>query len=262
MKHSRLTDDLQEQASLYAAGAMTESERREYARHLEDDGCEVCRAEVHELQATMSMVALTAPAADPSPVVRQRLMAQARVSAARPEVDSGKPFLRRHWFDFIAGAAAIGGILVALLVNSEVRELRRQTVELQDQISKLEVQLSQSRILFAKLIAPEVRVVDLAGQGQNAQASGRIFWDQKQKHLYFFAKDLPRVPADKAYELWFVPKAGNPVRAIVFNTESNGSIEFDIGVPEGIDIGAAAVTTEPAGGTDAPTGAFALLGSM
>jgi hypothetical protein len=48
----------------------------------------------------------------------------------------------------------------------------------------------------------------------------------------------------------------------VFNTESNGSTQFDIDVPDGLDLRAAAVTTEPAGGTDQPTGAFALLGTM
>ena len=50
MRHDQLTDDLQEQASLYAAGAMTEGERKEFARHLEEDQCPVCLSEVSELQ--------------------------------------------------------------------------------------------------------------------------------------------------------------------------------------------------------------------
>ena len=84
----------------------------------------------------------------------------------------------------------------------------------------------------------------------------------KQKRWFFYVKDLPPVPADKSYELWFVPKTGTPVRAVVFNTETNGSSEVEVTVPEGLDLRAAAVTTEPAGGTDQPTGAFALLGAM
>jgi anti-sigma-K factor RskA len=84
----------------------------------------------------------------------------------------------------------------------------------------------------------------------------------KQKRWFFYVKDLPPVPGDKSYELWFVPKTGKPVRAVVFNTETNGSSEVEVTVPEGLDLRAAAVTTEPAGGTDQPTGAFALLGAM
>ena len=57
MRHTQLTDDLQEQASLYAAGAMTESERKEFVRHLEEDQCAVCVSEVKELQSVAAMLA-------------------------------------------------------------------------------------------------------------------------------------------------------------------------------------------------------------
>ena len=262
MKHSHLTDDLQEQASLYAAGAMTESERREYAHHLEDDRCEVCRAEVDELQAAMSMVAFSTPPVSPSPAVRERLMEQARAAATRSETKGRMPFLSRHWLELLTSMAAVGAIVIALAATYSNRELRRAEAELRSRISQLEVQLARSENLVARVTSPDIRIVNLAGQGQNVQASGRVFWDQKKKHWFFYAKDLPPVAADKIYELWFVPKTGNPVRAAVFNTESNGSTQFDIDVPDGLDLRAAAVTTEPAGGTDQPTGAFALLGAM
>src|SRR5436190_6220641 len=74
MRHTELTNDLQERASLYAAGAMTESERREFARHLEEDQCAVCGSEVGELQSVASLIAFTATSATPSPNVRSRLL--------------------------------------------------------------------------------------------------------------------------------------------------------------------------------------------
>src|SRR5712691_698108 len=100
MKHLQLTDDLQEQASLYAAGAMTESERKEYARHLEEDQCAVCLSEVNELQSAISMLAFDTASASPSPSVKVRLMEQARnVAPARPV--SSMPFLRRYWVQLL-----------------------------------------------------------------------------------------------------------------------------------------------------------------
>jgi anti-sigma-K factor RskA len=261
MKHSHTTDDLQEQASLYAAGAMTDTERLQYQRHLEDDQCTVCQAEVNESQAAASMLAFTAPSVAPSPAVRGRLMEQARSAARRGEARSSMPFLRRSWTELIAVAAALGAIAIAFAAIRVSSELRQLNNELSSRIAQLEVQLVRARTYITTMTSPDVRVVNLAGQGSNVQASGRIFVDTKQKRWFLYAKDLPAVPADKTYELWFVPKTGNPVRAAVFNTE-NGSSQIEVSVPEGLDLRAAAVTTEPAGGTDQPTGAFALLGAM
>jgi hypothetical protein len=57
--------------------------------------------------------------------------------------------------------------------------------------------------------------------------------------------------------------SGNPVSATVFNTQAGGSAEIEIPVPDSINqLKAAAVTTEPAGGLNLPSGAFALLGAV
>jgi anti-sigma-K factor RskA len=264
MQHTKLTDDLQEQASLYAAGAMTDAELTEFARHLEADRCAVCLAEVHELQSAMSMLALSAPSAAPSPAVRARLMEQARSDAprhAQPTISS-VPFLRRRWLELITSTAAIGAIVMALAANRANNELKHLTDVLVSRISQLEIQDARNQTYIATLTSPDVRVVPLAGQGLNVQASAKIFWDQPNKKWFLYVRNLPRVPEDKSYELWFVPKSGNPLKAAVFNTEGNGAAELEIDVPEGIDLRAAAVTTEPAGGLDLPSGPFALLGAM
>src|SRR5438094_8919128 len=116
MRHEQLTDDLQEQASLYAAGAMTESERNEYARHLEEDQCTVCLSEVNELQSAVSMLAFSAPSRTPSPLVQQRLREQAR-SVVPGRLVRPQSLLRRFWIDLIASSAAIAAIVVAFAVT-------------------------------------------------------------------------------------------------------------------------------------------------
>ena len=82
MKHPQLTDELQEQASLYAAGAMTESERREYARHLEEDDCTVCRREAREFQAATALLASRPP---------ERITGRVRAIAAAIVQSIGRP---------------------------------------------------------------------------------------------------------------------------------------------------------------------------
>ena len=181
---------------------------------------------------------------------------------------SGKPIrshslLRRFWVDFIASSAAIAAIVVAFAVTRANTELRSLIDVLNSRIAQLEVELSQNRTYIATLASPEVRVVNLAGQGLNVRARGRIFWDQSKKKWFFYVRDLPPLPADKSYQLWFVPVSGNPVSAVVFNTATDGSAEKEIDVPEAVvALKAAAVTTEPAGGLPQPSGPFALLGAL
>lgn len=238
VKHTELTDDLQERASLYAAGAMTGSERLEYARHLEEDRCAVCNAEVKELQSAVSLLAFAIPESSPSPRVKERLMEQAR--SARPVVEwprAGIP-----WLQWASAAVAVASLAVAFTVSRTNNELRR---------------------LNSELTSASVRVVDLAGQGTNAQATGRIFWNWQQRRWLFYVRGLPPAPADRDYQLWFVPASGNPVSAKVFNTRPDGSYEIEIPIPDDVPgLKAAAVTTEPAGGQPQPSGPFALLGSL
>jgi anti-sigma-K factor RskA len=262
MQHTHLTEDLQEQASLYAAGAMPETEQKEFLRHLEEDQCSVCVSEVKELQSVAAMLAFGTAPASPSPSVRDRLMEQARsVAPARPVPQV--PFFGRHWLQLITGAVAVAAIAVAGAVVRSNNDLRHLTQVLNSRIAQLEVQVAQNQSYIATLTSAGVRVVNLAGQGSNVQASGRIFWDQSKRKWLFYVRDLPKLPSDKSYQLWFVPAAGNPVSAVVFNTESDGSAEQQIDVPADLAaLKAAAVTTEPAGGLPQPSGAFALLGAL
>src|SRR6185436_1236541 len=106
MRHTQLTDELQERASLYAAGAMTDSEQREYVRHLEEDQCAVCRAEVDELQSAVSLLAFGVPASTPSPAVKERLMEQARrAGPVREQKRAAVP-----WLNWLTGAVAVASL--------------------------------------------------------------------------------------------------------------------------------------------------------
>ena len=257
MKHTELTDDLQERASLYAAGAMTDSERLEYARHLDEDQCMVCQAEVKELQSAMSLLAFSVPSASPSPAVKVRLMEQARntVPVAQPRPAGFR------WLQWATAVIALASVAVALNLMRTNGDLRREADALKSRIARLEVQLTEKEQTIVALETS--RVVDLAGQGTNMQASGRIFWDQQRKRWLFTVRNLPPAPSDKSYQLWFVPKKGDPISAKVFNTESDGSFSVEVPVPDdATDLKAAAVTTEPLGGRPQPTGSFALLGAM
>jgi anti-sigma-K factor RskA len=261
MKHLQLTEELQQTASDYAGGAMSDDERKQYLNHLENDGCEVCRAEVLEFQAALHALALDLPEQSPSPAAKMRLMAQAEISASGRKTGGD---LRRtggfEWIAWLISAGATAALIVVLILNSN---LRKEVNTLGNRVAELEAQMLGQRTTLAALTSPRVRVVDLAGQGATSQAGARIFWRQTDRRWLLYVSDLPAVSQDRAYQLWFVPKAGAPVSAGVFNTSADGSATIDIALPASLgELKAAAVTTEPAGGLPQPTGSFVLLGAL
>jgi len=259
MKHLQMTEDLQETAILYAAGALGETERREYARHLDEDNCDACRAEVLEFEAAAQSLAVSLPMQTPSESVKKRLMAQAEALSAMPlprQERKGSFFALAGWL------TAAASVLVLVIVLSSNTTLRSQVDDLKSRVVDLENQIGTQKSLLASLTSPDIRIINLAGQGATPKARARILWDEPAHNWHVRITGLPQAASARSYQMWFVPKTGNPVSARVFNTNPDGSAEMEIAVPaEVTTLMAAAVTDEPAGGRPQPTGGFVLLGN-
>ena len=67
-------------AAAWVLGALPEDEERRFAAHLET--CDVCRAEVAELQTVADTLPLAAPQVAPPPELKQRIMSAVRAEAA------------------------------------------------------------------------------------------------------------------------------------------------------------------------------------
>lgn len=264
MKHHQLTDELQEKAILYAAGALEEREREEYSRHLQEDNCAVCRAEVLESEAAAQSLAMMLPMQTPSETVKRRLLARAEAETLaarrRPSVERSRPALA--WSGWLAAAAAL--VLAAVFLNTNAG-LRDEVQSLNARVAELESQVNAQQVRFAIFTSPTNTIINLAGQGNTPQAQARIIWNKSDRRWYVRVENLPAVPNDRVYQLWFVPRTGNPISAEVFNTDANGRKELDIPVPPEVTVlMAAAVTVEPAPrGSPLPTttNGFALLGT-
>jgi anti-sigma-K factor RskA len=265
MKHLQTSSELQETALLYAIGALPEGERRDYAKHLEEDGCDICLAETVEFQNAAQSLALGLQMEQPSAFVKERVLAhvraEVRATSPDPRVAPRIDLTQRnawYWAEKLVLVAAVVLMAITLTLNSG---LRNQVETLTARIGELEGQTARDRATLVMLTSPETRVISLKGQGSTSQAKGKIFWSERDRVWKLYIEGLPQVPTNRSYQLWFVPQKGNPVSAQVFNTNPDGSVMLEISLPaEAMDLKVAAVTTEPAGGLPQPSGAFALLG--
>jgi len=80
MKHMMAEDEIREQAALYALGALDQEEARAFEEHL-TEGCEVCHSELGPFAAVVLSLALAPLEQEPSPAVREKLLARLTVES-------------------------------------------------------------------------------------------------------------------------------------------------------------------------------------
>lgn len=241
----------------YVLGALDGDDLREMEEHLAT-GCEECHRQLDLWRGDLEELAASLPPAAPSPATRRSLLR--RVEAAR------RRSLLRRWVLPVAAALAVliwGGWRQVRLVD-EVDRLRAERGRLAQQVSLLDFQVRSARTELAEalsiLAAPRSQSVRLAGLDQTPGALGYAFVDPRQGKAVFYAFHLPPVATGKTYELWWIA-GGRPVRAGTFDVdhEGNGRLRVE-GVAPGAEAPIWAVTIEPWGGTDQPTGPMVLKG--
>jgi anti-sigma-K factor RskA len=224
-------------AAPYALDALDGEEHAAFEPHVAQ--CALCRAEVASFRDVAAQLAMAAAVADPSPELRDRVLAEAR--RVRPIG------LRRAWL------AAAAGFLLALVVGGawwRERDARRT----------LEARVAEQGELLATLLAPDVGVANLAATGK--PPSARLFWNPQRQRVVMAVFDLPPAPAGRTYQLWAIATGKPPVSLGTFNTGPDGRLTAAMDVPAGLAFDLSAVTEEPAGGSPQPTQNPFLVGPL
>lgn len=241
-----------EYAAPYALGALVAVDRSAFESHLA--GCALCRAEVRSFSEVAGLLAHGAPAADPSPGLRDRVLAEARrvrpIAAKRRGSNSG-------WLAAAAALAlAVGASVYAWRLSSRVGALEEQLV-------RTTMEKAAADSVIADLTGPEVHVVPLASTGH--EPSARVFWNHTTRTFIVLAFDLPPAQAGRTYQLWAIAAGKAPMSMGVFNTDSLGRAALRLPVDQAITslgfIDNCGLTEEPAGGSPQPTETPRLLGA-
>ncbi|MCC2641316.1 MAG: uncharacterized protein K0S45_1729 [Nitrospira sp.] len=153
---------------------------------------------------------------------------------------------------------------------TEVAELRDHLIQREAELDDVRNQLTQregslQRLArhndeFARLFKnPASKVVSLSGSDMAKSAGALILFDPAGKKAWLYAFNLPALPSGKVYQLWAVDD--RPVSAGVFDLDAGQKGRLMIKSPSELPrMKKFAVTVEPEGGRQQPTGAIYLIG--
>ena len=271
---------------LKALARLDGDEARAVDEHLAS-GCDECERELASFNEALAAMAM-AEAGGEGPPDRIWKRLQARLDADRPprriegrsmrESSRGRGFAI---FGAAAAAAVVAVVVSSVLFDSRLRSVTSDTpneiaaltarvVEVQrnldttgDQLAALEAKVAQSTDLTLASLGPDARVVRLAGLPAAPSATGTVALSHSQGTAMLEVTGLPPTPDDKEYEVWWIGEKQGPLRAGLFEPSSHGAtiVALDL-PPPGEVVLASAITLEPQGGVEKPSGAMYLKGDF
>ena len=265
----------QESLALHALDALDAAEARSLEEHLAS--CAECRAALVEWRDATGLLAHAATPAAPRDEVRARILAAARTETRAPQTENSArvvpmPIAPRRsnlWPNFlkIAAAIAIVGLLVGMIVfwrrdvgmQRDIARLTRERNRTQDQLAREREALAKERDALAMLNSRDTKKMELAGTQAAQNARAMFVFNPQTGHAMLMTEGLPTTPADKAYEVWFIPKGHSPMPGKMFTVDSSGRAVVSGEIPlEARANAVIAITLEPKKGSAAPTSAIYL----
>ena len=262
--------DYQDLLAAYALDALDPADGRALGEHLAT--CEQCRDELNSLREASGLLAHASPLVEPGDHVRAQILAKVRAEA-RPnqtaQVSQMPQRAKTEWPNLLRLAAAIA--FVALLAG--VIALWRRDARLQSEVAQLSQQLdtqkreresdrdlmARQKEALALLNSSAAHMIQLNGTPTAPSARATLVFDKQSGRAVLMTEGLPMPSADKAYEVWFIPKGHSPMPGKVFNVDSSGhAMITELMPPEALQNAVIAITVEPKSGSAAPTGAIHL----
>jgi anti-sigma-K factor RskA len=246
-------EDCQPWLTEFALDELAGDLRDQVASHLAS-GCKACNDELAEMVANFAALAGTLPLESPPPHVErdllQRVSERRAVQPATPVRVSRRTLTR--------GLIVAAAVLAASLIGIAAWTIRQQAItnqRLAEQVAEFQRRLAEAD--KAQHFSP-VPQLSFASRGVAAPATpvhGYIVTDHvaRQWHVYVF--NLPPLPDDRVYQLWFVADNGKLIPAASAKADDTGTVSQLIDLPSELPtIAGLAISDESTSGSSAPTG--------
>lgn len=244
-----------EMLATHALSALDGGDEQSLEEHLAT--CKECMKELDQWCATAATMSLAGVTVEPSPEVRERLMARIRAerdASIKPVSSSSNvvPLVSKK--NVSAGAGSLLRIAAALIIGALLISVFLLWRENQTR----QAQLNHEREIVTFLTHPGPRLMNLSGTKSAPGAYAKLAYD-KNGQAMLMAKGLPAAPSGKAYQLWFIV-GDNKMPGRTFSPDERGNGDLRDEIPaEALSGAVFAVTLEPTGGVQKPTGDIFLV---
>jgi anti-sigma-K factor RskA len=250
-------EPFKESIEAYALGALDTEERATFEAHLATD-CADCAKDVEEARWLVSQLAYLAPEAEPSDMLKGRLMQTVRAEAQAAKqiapVKRGVPV----WL--WAGVAAMLLFSVysawnAQRISEQARVASQLTASMLKERQELISQLASAKREATIVTDPASVKITLSPQdAQGPQLEAR--W-HSQLGIVVTGQNIPAPSGSRVLQLWLIPKVagGKPLPSLTWRPDAQGKFDLLVSNPPELiaETKALAITEEPAGGSSQPT---------
>jgi anti-sigma-K factor RskA len=276
-------EEARELLDAYSLGALERAEARQVGKHLAK--CPDCRRLHQEAAEVSSLLALAAPLRRASSALRFRLR------------DQVVPRSALRWFpapprvSWAAAAAALAVVALGALawggfLQTQVNDLKQDSdrfAVLYDELGRrsetvdvLQRALTEAAFRQEQLQGllqeqdQAMRVVALGDQSRESLvgtqpaslARGQYLYSSEEGLGLLFVIHMPQLSEGYTYQLWLLSEGGSPVNGGTFQPEADGSARLLVRTKD-LDgtLTGMAITVEPTGGSQTPTGDIVLQGT-
>lgn len=253
-------DQFRELMEAYALGALEPEERAALEAHLAT-GCGECAKAVNEARWLVSQLAYAAPDAEPSDMLKGRLMQAVRAEAsAKPQLATSRRVVPA-WLWAAVAALVLFSVYSAWntrQLENEIRLANERAAALLAERQKAEEQLTaEKRNAMATMIMmdPASHKIDLWGKDAHPETL-EAKWSARLG-VCVAGDKVPMPGKNEALQVWFIPKApgAKPMPSMMVRPDADGKLMLLIANPPVPmdDTYSIAITEEPTGGSAWPT---------
>jgi anti-sigma-K factor RskA len=254
----------------YALGALDSADRAQIEAHLAS-GCAECVKALEQARWLVSQLAHLAPAAEPSDMLKGRLLQTVRAEATGGQAP--QQAVREAaipWWLWIGVAALLlfsvysawneqhlRNAVATLQRQAEAQRAERLNLELQLHVAKLQ---AQEAMIW---MDPKSKKIMLPPKDPNMPQL-EAMW-HPELGLCVRGWKVPSPGEKRVLQLWLIPKAGGkPMPSVTFWPDASGTFSAMVENPPDVlsATQALAVTEEPMGGSQQPTSAPMWVGGV
>ena len=264
-------DHFRELIEAYAIGSLDAAERAELEAHLAG-GCTDCATALEQARWLVSQLAYLAPNAEPSDMLKGRLLQTVRAEAAADSQIRQTP-VRSTAIPVLLWAGVAALVLFSLYSAWNEQKLRSAVANLQQQAEaqRAERQKLEQELLVAKRQAheamiwsdPKSKKIMLQPKDPNMPQL-EAMW-HPEMGLVVRGWKVPNPGEKRMLQLWLISKkSGKPMPSMTFWPDANGTFSAMVQNPPDSmsDTQALAITEEPMGGSPQPTSAPMWVGGV